>query len=180
MSDAPATPTPGESSAIMTPPEETLAVTPQRLALIAHAYQVPISQGTLNQIADNPAPNTEKNFTDYVKEQAKGLYPTFAPQLDQGLTMAHLLDPYRQVAKGLLGDHFEPDFQNDPKSAAALSGGTVDPKLGRATPMTLDQWKSHIKGTPEFGWQYTPQAIERGKMISRAINEGFSSPPGEE
>lgn len=166
---------PEEQGQAQTP--EPVAPTSKNLALIAHSYQVPMSQGTLDDIATHATPATTEQFTDYAKQMAKGLYPTFAGQLDAGLTMAHVLDPYRQVGKQMLGDQFEPDFINDPKSSAALSGGLVDPKTKTPTPMTLDQWKQHIKSTPDFGWLDTPAGRARVRLVLDSINRGFTTPP---
>lgn len=153
------------------------APTADELTAIAGDYMVPVSPGTINDIASRATPETRDTFTEYAKQQAIGLYPTFAGQIRGGMTTQHLLDPYRQVGKQVLGESFEPDFVGDPKATAALTGGPIDEKTGRATPMTLDQWKMHLKSTPEFGWQFTAAAHDRANMVARAINDGFTSSP---
>ena len=52
---------------------------------------------------------------------AQGLYPTLAKQIKAGLKPAHLLEPYRQVARMVMQDQeLSPDFISDPKWSAAF------------------------------------------------------------
>jgi hypothetical protein len=141
------------------------------LKSLAHDYAVPMSHGTLQQIAgDALAPEKVKAFEEYIKTAAQGLYPTLAPQIKAGIPTAYLLDPYRQVAKQVLGEDHEPDFMGDPKSSAALSGG-MDPATGRPAPMSLDQWKGHLMSHPGFGYDQTQQAQE---TIANALQGMFA------
>ncbi len=143
---------------------------------LANAYMVPMSEQTLESLAQNAQPEALEQFAQYVKTSAAGLYPTLAKQIMAGIPTDLLVDPYRQVAQQVLGSDIEPDFIGDPKSAAALSGG-FDPSTGRPAPMSLSQWKQHIKETPEFGWQNSPEAQARAQQIIQAINSGFSQGP---
>lgn len=158
---------------------EKAPTTVEDLKRIAHDYAVPVSDGTLKKIAGegDVDPKKAQAFEDYVKMAAKGLYPTLAKQIDAGIPTAYLLDPYRQVAKQMLGEDHEPDFQADPKATAALTGGT-DPATGRPAPMSLDQWKGHIQTHPGFGWDNTPAAHEQVGQMVDALRQGFSQAPG--
>ena len=147
------------------PEEIKETVAPERFAQMAHDYQVPISNETIKQIAgDGADPSKAKAFEEYLKTTAQGLYPSFAPQIAAGIPTAYLLEPYRQTAKKILGENFEPDFANDPKSAAALMGGR-DEKTGRPVPMNLEEWKQHIRTEPGFGWGYTEEAHDHVNSI---------------
>jgi len=158
------------------PKEKTMSVAD--LKQMADLYHVPMSDGTLKSIAgDNVTPEKAKAFEDYIKTTAKGLYPTLAKQIDSGIPTSFLLDPYRQVAKQKLGENFEPNFQSDPASIAALTGG-VDPQTGRPAPMSLEDWKSHIMNEPSFGYDKTPEAMNKAQQIIQALEKGFNSPRG--
>lgn len=135
---------------------------------LAHDYAVPMSDGTLKELAQDMTPEKARAFEDYLKQTASGLYPTLAPQIQAGIKTAYLLDPYRQVAKQMLGENFEPNFMSDPKSSAALSGGS-DPKTGRPVPMSLDQWKGHIQSHPGFDWKTTPAAHEQVANVLQGL-----------
>lgn len=145
------------------------------LKQMAHDYAVPMSEGTLKEIATDLTPEKAKAFEDYIKTAAQGLYPTLAPQIKAGIPTAYLLDPYRQVGKQVLGDNFEPDFQGDPKSEAALTGG-ADPQTGRPAPMSLDQWRTHLRSHPGFGWDQTPQAHETAVNTLQNIAQQLQQP----
>ena len=106
------------------------------------------------------------------REQAKGLYPTFTPHLDAGLHTRDVLEPYRQVAKQVLGEHVEPNFIGDPKWTRALEGH-VDPKTGTSSPMSLSEWRTHLMQNDEYGWGKTQQAHDAVHRILTMIHDGF-------
>ena len=140
-----------------------------------HDYQVPMSEETLKGIAgEGPVdPSKAAVFESYVKTTAQGLYPTFAPQIKAGIPTAYLLDPYRQVGKQVLGEEFEPNFMGNTLHAKALNGNT-DPTTGRPAPMSLDQWKDHLKTEPSFGWSNTQDGIQSRQSVLQAIHQSFS------
>ena len=154
------------------PEEKTMSL--KDMKQLAHDYAVPMSEGTLSKIAEDMTPDKAKAFEDYIKTAAQGLYPTLATQIKAGIPTAYLLDPYRQVSKQMLGEDFEPDFQGDPKSVAALGGG-VDPTTGRPAPMSLDQWRSHIKSHPGFGWDQTPAAADEVSNLMNGLQGAMQS-----
>ena len=143
---------------------------------MADLYHVPVSDGTIADITGtNPTPEKTKAFEEYLKTSAQGLYPTLAPQIAAGIPTAHLLDPYRQVGKQMLGENFAPDFIADPKASVALTGG-MHPETGRPAPMSLDQWKQHLMTEPGFGWGYTQQAHDRVNMLLSNLEQGLKAP----
>ena len=148
--------------------------TVDQLAQLAHAYQVPVSPQTLQEIAPNGKVDSQRAtaFEDYLKTTASGLYPTLAPQIKAGIPTAYLLDPYRQTGKNVLGPQFEPDFSADPNARAALEGG-VDPQTGRPAPMSLSQWQAHLKSDPAFGYLQTPQGQAEKRQVLTRIQQAF-------
>lgn len=157
---------------------ETKPMTVADFKKLAQDYMVPMSDGTIQKIVGDGSdvtPEKEKAFVDYLKTTAMGLYPTLAPQIKAGIPTSYLLDPYRQVGKQMLGEDFEPDFAADPKASAALSGGS-DPATGRPAPMSLDQWKGHIKSHPGFGWDKTPAAHELVNQAIQHLQQGGFGP----
>jgi hypothetical protein len=107
-----------------------------------------------------------KEFTDYVKQMAAGMYPTLANQINNGMSVRHLLEPYRMVAKSVLGQHVEPNF-HQPNWNKALTG-TVDEKSGRPAPMSMEAWRQELVSNPEFGWHETDNGRQH---ISRVLDE---------
>jgi len=162
-----------EATKTETPEQKPLTVAD--LKNMAHNYQVPMSDETIKQVAGEGAvdPTKAKAFEQYLQTAAQGLYPTFAPQIKAGIPTAYLLDPYRQVGKQVLGDQFEPDFVGNSAHAKALSGA-IDPQTGRPAPMSLDQWKQHLKTDESFGWSETPDGKAATSKVLQAIHNGFS------
>lgn len=154
---------------------EAKSMTEADLVTLAHNYHVPMSNEAIKGIVGDGKevpPAKVQAFEDYLKKTASGLYPTLAPQIQAGMPTAYLLDPYRQVAKQVLGDQFEPNFQTDPKMRAALQGAT-DPQTGRAVPMSLDQWQQHLKSDPTFGYLDTPKGQQEKADVLRQISQAF-------
>ena len=155
-----------------TPAKENL-MTAEDIKKMAHDYHVPMSEGTVKDMAKNMTPEKATAIEGYIKTTAQGLFPTLAPQIKAGIPTAHLLDPYRQLGKQMLGDHFEPDFHTDPSAMKALSGN-VDQATGRPAPMSLDQWRSHIMSDPSFGWGNTPAAHNMANQLMSTLGQAFS------
>jgi len=143
---------------------------------VVQDYMVPMSEGSIKKATENMDEKSFKAFEEYVKTTAAGLYPTMAKQIESGIPTMHLMEPYRQVGKQVLGEDFEPNFVGDPKASAALTG-SMDPETMRPAPMNLDQWKTHLQTHPGFGWENTPAAKESAQQIIQHIMNGFSRPP---
>ena len=136
------------------------------LAKMADLYHVPMSHDTLKAMADDKgevSPEKHAAFEDYLKTTAQGLFPSFAKQIASGIPTSHLLDPYRHVAKMQLGEHVEPNF-HDPMWEPAITGGRD--KDGRPVPMSLAEWKAHLRGDPRYGFHDT---LEGQRMMGNAI-----------
>ena len=166
-----ATPKPEPKAA--TPETEDKPATVNDLRKLASDYYVPMSDGTLSAMAQGGVDSSKlAAFEDHVKETAKGLFPTWAKQIDAGLKPVNLLDPYTQMAQAKLGDGLQPDYATDPKWRAAMTGGS-DPATGAPAPMSLNQWNEHIQTDPGFGWDKTPQAINQAHQVMQKIGQGL-------
>jgi len=124
---------------------------------IAEDYMIPMSDGALKEWAG------KEGFAEYAAMVAQGLYPPLAKQISVGLTTKILLDPYVQIAKKTLGDQVEPKW-DDPLWQTILEG-TPDSKSGRATLMSLKDWETHLKTSPDSGFGDT----EKGKDLAKAF-----------
>lgn len=129
-------------------------------------------KGILGDVDESMGGGLEHVIND-LASQAKGLYPAFASQIDQGLTPRLLSEPYRQMAKQVLGYHVEPNFMSEPKWIRALQG-TFDEKANRVTPMPLHEWRNLMMNDRQYGWENTPQAHE---VINRML-QGLAQETG--
>ena len=157
------------------PAPEAKAITATDLQTMAHNYHVPMSEGTIQQIAGEGSvePAKAQAFEEHLKTTASGLYPTFAKQIQSGIPTSFLLDPYRQVGQRVLGEDFEPDFVANSLHARALHGG-IDPATNRPTPMPLHEWETYLKTEPTFGWHNTPDGQRSTQQILDLINQHFT------
>lgn len=147
---------------------------------IADDYQVPLDQNAIHDWADAHSGGKHedliKNFTNYVKPMAMGMYPTLAPQIQQGIPVRSLVEPYRLVAKNLLGEDAQIDW-NQPHWNKALSG-QVDPTTNRAAPMSLDQWRRQIMSDPVYGYGETEAAQNQTAAFLDQLHAAFHQPGG--
>jgi len=143
---------------------------------MASLYHVPLSDETATAVAKGGDQSKIAAFENYLKTSAEGLYPTLAPQIKTGIPTAYLLDPYRQVAKSLLGEQFEPDFIGNPRDTQAIEGGS-DPKTGHPAPMSLSQWKQTVMTDPRFGYDQTPHAIAAAQYAVQQLHQSMQTGP---
>lgn len=157
-------PKPGPEANIGEPPKGN------EIKKIADSYVIPISDEAIKKW-QKVGP---EEFKKYAEQVAVGMYPTFAPQIQAGMTVDVLLDPYVEVAKQVLGPVMGEPNWSDPKWSAALQG-SVDPKTGRRIAMSLDEWRQHLMSHPGHGWEFSPQAHEKAKQFSDIVNSAFGS-----
>lgn len=147
---------------------------------IAASYLVPLSDSTLadweRQIAQGTAADPEV-FRQYIVDQAKGLFPTLAKQLDAGLTVQQLAEPYRQIAAGELDITPESIDFTQPKWNKALNTPT-DPKTGERGMMGLYDWQRTIRSDDAYGWRYTKKANDTMFGFENSLLQALGKVPG--
>jgi hypothetical protein len=143
-----------------------------KLKTEAKDFLVPMSEGTIDLwgkklIAD---PTQEGNWKEFLKEQAKGMFPAFASRLDTGETMSMISKPYAAAAANLLEmDEKDIDF-TDPKWMTALD--TVDDK-GVHKSMAPADWIKKIKTDSVYRYDYTEQAKESAVGLATDLMKKF-------
>lgn len=158
---------------------------------LAHTYLVPISDATINQRAALAAQagtgyeskeNEVADFRATMQKQASSLYPTFATQINKGVTTQTLLNPYAEVAAKTLGYGTASATETatealgitwlDPKWNPALSGGkAATGKL--AAPMSLTAWRQHLITTKQYGWTKTATAQQMKLNVGQQLAQAF-------
>jgi hypothetical protein len=154
------------------------------LTKIATSYEVPISSAAIAQHVKSyvdaglDSTQADASFTEYAKGLAAGLYPSLAPQIQAGVSTSTLLDPYKLLAEHTVG--IDPDTIDwtRPMWGAALNG-TVDPKTGRASPMTLSQWSQKLMSDPQYGYQNTMEAQNAAGSLTDSLLQLFGKLPSE-
>lgn len=133
---------------------------------LATRYAVPLSEQAMDSYAQRIASGdiVQADYENILRNQAKSLYPSLSAELDRGLDIATITDPYRQVAASTLG--ISADMVNfaDPKWNAALN---FDDGKGRRM-MTLYEWGQHIRTNEQYGYDQTPDARNKAyNMVDR-------------
>lgn len=135
-------------------------------------YLVKLSDPALQQWANDISSGkfTADDYTNYLKEQAKSLFPGMANAIDRGITVGRYVDPYRQQAASLLEINPDSiDFVNDPKFSKALFN--TDPKTGERTQMSLADWQNYLRKTPDYN--KTAGAIDQAAQFATLLTKTF-------
>jgi hypothetical protein len=153
-------------------------VTPLRLGLVgqdvralAQRFGVPLSDQSLDNFAKNIATGDSnfQDFQNYLRQQAISLFPSLQKEIERGLDIKTLADPYRETASRVLGLSPEAIDFADPKWNIALN---FSDQSGRRM-MNLEEWTRYIRTNDEYGYQYTDDAHNKAYTATNTIARAF-------
>lgn len=143
-----------------------------RIRGLAGDYGVAVAPQTAydwaGKIADGLS--TEQSFTEYAKQQAKLTHPYWGAQLDQGMTVRQLADPYLQQAGKLLEINPSTIDLTDHKWQFATTGAD-----GKQAPMSQTEWATHLMDDQRYGWQDTQGAKDAALQIESGLRQAFGA-----
>lgn len=113
----------------------------------------------------------QQGFESYAREQAKLAFPGLAKELDQGMSVRQLADPYLQIAAELLGKDPNTMRLTDPKWRKAFQAKDKDGKP--AGMMTHDEWQSTIMTDRRYGYDTTEHARTAAYELRDQLAETF-------
>jgi hypothetical protein len=151
-----------------------IAATQTQLNNVAASYGVPVSPHTTFDWAKKIAMGTADatGFGEYAKQQAKIAHPYWESQLDQGLTVRQLADPYIQQASKLL--EIAPD-QVDLTDHKWTNAFVQTNKQGQAQPMSQLDWSKKLMTDPTYGWDKTMNARNAALQIQDTLRTAFGA-----
>ncbi len=153
-------------------------VTPLRLGLVgqdvraeARRFGVPLSDESLDNYTKSIATGDSnfRDFQNYLRQQAISLFPSLRPEIERGLDVKTLADPYRETASRVLGLSPEAIDFADPKWNIALN---FSDQSGRRM-MNLEEWTRYIRTNDEYGYQYTDDAHNKAYVATNTIARAF-------
>jgi hypothetical protein len=109
-------------------------------------------------------------YDEYLRNQAKSLFPTIGSFLDTGKTVRDWMDPYVAKAAQTLGISAEDIDLNADKWQRPLF--QVDDK-GQRTVMPLYDWVRTVKTDPTYGWDRTSNAREEAAAFAHQMLTSF-------
>lgn len=152
-----------------------ITATQDQLRATASSYAIPVSDQALKSWATqiNDGNQTTQGFQSYAAQQAKLAFPGLEKQIDSGLTVKQIGDPYAQIAAQQLGiDPNTIDF-SDPKWHAALQG--QDANGNPAGPLTHLQWQQKILVDPTYGFASSQQGLSDAYNLKQSIMQSFGT-----
>jgi hypothetical protein len=138
---------------------------------IARQYALPMSDASIDSWVSRIAKNEYliEDFQNYARRNAIGMFPSLAADLERGLDVETLVNPFREMAARTLEINPSNIDFSDPKWNAALNFG--DDKGRRM--MTLGEWGQYLRETPEYGYEYTSQAQTRAYQVAETLGKTF-------
>lgn len=142
-------------------------ITGRAVRQLSSQYAVPLSNQAADEWARKIATGEmlQTDYETFLRQQAKSLYPSLSADIDRGLTVSTIVDPYSQVAQSTLGVSSDQiDFAN-PRWNAALNFD--DGKGSGRRMMTLFEWGEHLRKDERYGYDRTPNARTKAySMVS--------------
>lgn len=138
-------------------------------------YIVPVSAQAKQQWTSRVLAGTASvdDFTEYAKEQAAGLFPSWAKQIQAGATVRTLADPYAQQAGTILGINPSTIDWTDPKWRQLID--QVDPKTSDHSPMSLADAATTMRTNSAFGYDTSQQALQQGSALTTSLAQKFGA-----
>lgn len=144
----------------------------QKLRELANEWMVPMSDSALDKWSKDITFGrmTDDDYAQYLKDQAKSLFPNLASAIDRGVSVRQYTDPYRQYAAQIL--EISPDsidFMHDPKFSKALFN--TNPKTGEREQMSLSDWQRYLRSTPDYA--KTAGAVDGAAQFADMLTREF-------
>jgi hypothetical protein len=131
-----------------------------------------IAQRAQNVVQGN---TTSDTYVNQLKSWAKSAFPALAKEIDSGMTVHQLADPYVQSMSQLL--EVDPGSLSlyTPAIRRALQG-TQDPKTKDRVTMNLSDFEDQVRGDPR--WAYTQNAKDTMSSALLKLGADFGFGPG--
>ena len=110
---------------------------------------------------------TVEDIQGRLVNEAKGKYGAIAGDLDRGLTVDQLFDPYRQSAAELLGRSPNEIDVRDPGFSQVFSYQPPG-ENGRRT-MTLEEWERSLRTDQQYGFDQTQNAMSLAARLGAEL-----------
>lgn len=157
----------------------TLGEAERQLRQGAEDYGLDLSPTTLNNALNNIAwQNTDAaTMVDQFRNMAKSRYAAFADQIDQGMTIREIADPYKQLMAKTLEISDKSISTNDRFIQKALTYRPTDgKKLGPPQAMALWQFEADLKNDPR--WNKTQNAQDSIMGAGRKVLQDWGLATG--
>lgn len=148
----------------------TLGEAERQIRTAAEDYGLSLSPTTMNNALNNIAwQNTDAStMVDQFRQAAKSRYAAFAKQIDQGMTVREIADPYKQLMAKTLEISDKSISTNDKFIQSALTyRPMVGKKPGPPQAMALWQFEENLKNDPR--WNKTQNAQDSIMAAGRKV-----------
>jgi len=113
---------------------------------------------------------TLDNLTQNYKLTAKRIFRGLAQDIDSGLTVEQVFDPYRRYAASVLEKPLE---SIDLFDAAGKPTNFQDAIFGNEGPLSLGDWVTRLKSDDKYGYQFTNQARQQATNLVMEMEKAF-------
>jgi hypothetical protein len=148
------------------------SMTPAQLdTYLQNAMHTDVGQGNFTTGATSA-------FEQQMKNAAIAKYPYMKEQIAEGTTPAQFIAPYATAASNLL--EIAPTVAQSELADGKLSFALEqkDPKTGAPTPMSIADFKQELMSNPQYGYQFTDQAVKSAYTIGAELARSMGAISG--
>jgi hypothetical protein len=151
----------------------TAGTTIQKLRSMSSQYLVPITDGQMQHWTRQvlAGSTTADDFSGYLADQAKTLFPWMAKAIDAGTTPGQYLDPYRSAAASTL--ELDPARVDFSQAKWRNLFETIDPKTGDRSERGLANAMTLMRTDPRYGFDYTQGANNDAANFAQGLAQEF-------
>lgn len=145
----------------------------QAIRKTASDYLVPLSDATMQQWGTNILEGraSAQDFTAYAQSEAKRNFAVWGNQIDAGMTVKQLADPYGQLAGQALG--IDPNSIDWSQSKWRSLIDQVDPKTNQHVPLSLSDAQSKIRTDPVYGYDTSAEGTQTAAKLATTLSQMF-------
>ena len=135
---------------------------------IGRDYGVKVDDQTVQDVLTGKT--TLDSLRQSYKIAARRWYKGAADDIDAGVTVAQLFQPYKQYAAAVLGKPMDQiDFIDDNGTPTIYS----EALQGKDGPMSIGEWVQKLKSDDRYGWQFTSDAKQKVDSLVMSLEKAF-------
>jgi hypothetical protein len=135
---------------------------------VGRDYGVKVDDQTVQDILTGKT--TLDSLRQSYKIAARRWYKGAADDIDAGVTVAQLFQPYKQYAAAVLGKPMDQIDLIDANGAPTIYSEALQ---GADGPLSIGDWVKKLKSDDRYGWQFTDDAKQKADNLVMSLEKAF-------
>jgi hypothetical protein len=135
---------------------------------VGRDYGVKVDDQTIQDVLVGKT--TLDDLRQSYKIAARRWYKGAADDIDAGVTVAQLFQPYKQYAAAVLGKPMDQIDLIDVNGAPTIYSEALQ---GTDGPLSIGDWVKKLKSDDRYGWQFTDDAKQKANNLVMSLEKAF-------